>query len=231
MTVPSRQALCCVCGALRTCHHPRNHRRENYFLRGPVDRNWHRELGDLKCANCGEVTTHAILHREGDNFRDHAERVTRIALGGDDTMGSDTIEEIRGKYRQGRQANPYLNHMWSGRDEDAARKAGKTTVMSHCGEVMKIPEKSSSITGGGQLRPDPVRWNQEYEDPDTGNWWVELDCPDCLRVVNDRRLAANRKRLKLWLVWLLRDPARVPDEHVETLIAALESATQGGGSE
>lgn len=231
MTTKIRQALCCTCGAIRTCQRPRNHQRENYWLHRPVDLNWHRETGDLKCQQCGEITRHAILHPDdNDSFRDHAERVTRMALGGDDRCNVYEGDRIREAYRQGRRANPLLDHVWSAADEEAARKAGKTTVVTYCGETAKLSAKSNSLPSGGQLRPDPVRWDDEYEDPATGSWWRELDCVDCLRAANERRIAANRKRLKVWLIWLVRDPARVPDEHVETLIAAIESATEGGAS-
>lgn len=222
-----RQALCCTCGESRTCRRPRNHQHENYWLSGPVDRNWHRELGDLKCDQCGQVTRHAILHRDGDNFRDHAERITRIALGGNDPIDNDTVEKIRRKYRQGRQSNPFLHHMWSGRDEDAAREAGKATVMSYCGEVVEIPEMSCSRAGTELLQPDPVRWDQEYEDPDTGGWWVEMDCPDCYRVVNERRLAKRRKLLNALLILALRRSEEIPGGRVNALIEAFEAAMDG----
>lgn len=227
-----RQAICCSCGEIRTCFRPRNHQRENYWLRRPVDTNWHRETGDLKCANCNGITRHAILHPEGDSFRDHAERITHMALGGDDRCNVYDGDRIRKAYRQGRQPNPYLNHLWSTTDAEAAREAGRNTVLTLCGEVEKLPEKSSTCGGGGLLRPDPVRWEQEYEDSDTGSWWREMDCPDCYRVENERRLAARRKRLKVWLAWLLHDMTRVPDTHVDALIAACEAAAvEGGASE
>lgn len=223
-----RKALCCVCGEIRTCHRPRNHQAENIWLSKPVDPNWHRELGDLKCENCGMVTRHAILHPEGDPFRTHDERITHIALGGDDPYSdayTDNRDRIRQAYRQGRQANPYLNHMWRSSDEDAARKAGKATVTTYCGEIAKLPAQSRTLDGGGLIKPDPVRWEQEYEDHQTGGWWVELDCPDCYRLANERRAAQRRKLLTEWLAWALRyHSERVPDERVEELIAAFKSA-------
>lgn len=227
-----RQAICCTCGAIRTCQRPRNHQHENYWLIGQVDRNWHRELGDLKCANCGQVTRHAILHPDGDSsFRDHAERITRIALGGSDSYTNAypaLRDRVRAAYRQGRQANPYLNHMWSASDAEAARKAGKTTVMTYCGEVETIPEKSKSVAAGQLLKPADVRWDDDYEDPETGSWWIEMDCPDCLRFVNDHRMAARRSTVKLGLAWLLHDLAnRLPDEHVEALAEVIERVAGG----
>lgn len=223
-----RQAICCTCGEIRTCCRPRNYQRENYWLRRPVDTNWHRETGDLKCANCNEITRHAILYPEGSGFRDHAELITRMALGGDDPCNAHDGDHIRKAYRQGRQPNPYLKHLWSTADAEAAREAGRNTVLTFCGEVEKLPEKSRTRGGDALLQPDSVRWDQEYEDSDTGSWWREMDCPDCYRVVNELRRAKRRKRLSLWLAVLLRDPTRVPDARVEALLAALEAA--GGGA-
>lgn len=228
MTLQPKQALCCTCGNLRNCLRPRNHRRENYWLSGPVDRGWHRETGDLKCSECGRVTRHALIMPEGDVFRDHAERVTRIALGStaDPVATEDLRESIRKAYRQGRRPNPNMRHLWSAADEETARKAGKTTVVTRCGETQEIPPKSDTFAAEGQLRPDAVRW-EECEDPDTGMWWIEVDCPDCYRVSNERRRVKRRKDLKLLLTCALihwDDPRRLPDVHVEDLVAALKEA-------
>jgi hypothetical protein len=35
----------------------------------------------------------------------------------------------------------------------------------------------------------------DYEDTDTGLWWVDLDCVDCLRVSNMKKLARIRNEL------------------------------------
>lgn len=229
-----RKALCCECGEIRTCHRPRNHQSENFWLKRPVDPNWHRELGDLKCGHCGKTTRHAIILPEDDGaFRDHAERITHIALGGSDPYGdayTERRDRIREAYRQGRQTNPYLNHLWSTADEEAARKAGKATVITYCGEVEKLPAKSQTVARGGQLQPKPVRWDQDYEDPDTGGWWLEMDCLDCLRVVNERRMGESRAQLKLYLAWLMAnyaDDQRVPGDHVDALNAAVRSILGG----
>lgn len=224
-----KQALCCVCGALRTCRRPRNHRSENYWLHDPIDRNWWRETGDLKCSECGKVTTHAIIHPEKDTFRDHAERITRIALGTTtDPMVRDEKwrTRVQAAYRQGREPNPLLNHRWSAAAGDAARQAGSDFVITYCGEKHELPKNTRNIPAGEIAVPDPVRWDQEYEDPNTGLWWTEMDCVDCYRVSNEHRMAQRRKLLAEWLVWILaKADQRVPDDHVDTLIAAFE-ATQ-----
>lgn len=223
-----RQALCCECGEIRTCRRARNRQHENYWLAEPVDPNWHRELGDLKCSNCERVTRHALLVPEEGWWRDHAERLTRIALGAEDYGIPHVQDRIRAAYRQGRQANPLMKHLWPRSETTAARKAGKATVVAYCGETVPLPEKvghPSPQCGEVLLKPDPVRFDQEYEHPETGTWWVEMDCPDCYRVVNARRAAERRKLLEEWIVWALRHHSeRVPDERVEDLIAAFKSA-------
>lgn len=225
-----RQALCCTCGEIRTCHRPRNHQTENYWLSKPVDPSWHRELGDLKCDHCGQVTRHAILHPDGDSFRDHAERITHIALGGNDPYGDGypaTRERIRQAYRQGRQPNPLMKHLWSAADEEVARESGRTTVTTFCGETKDIPERSSCCDEPGLLKPAPVRWDFEHDHPGTGGSWLEMDCPDCYRLINERRIVMQRKELKLRLAWLLANyqrPDRLPDNAVGDLITAIEAA-------
>ena len=227
MTLPAETArmtaLCCVCGNLRTCRRPRNHRRENYWLTGPIDREWHRETGDLKCGECGRVTRHAVIMPAADYFRDHAERITRIALGAADPLADVHAKRIRDAYRYGRQPNPYQSHLWSASDADVARKSGRSHVVTHCGESHPLPERSQKFGASGQLAPDPVRWDHEYEDQDTGMSWIEMDCPNCYRVANERRIARRRELLGNWLVWLLADPdKRVADDQVDPLIEAFE---------
>lgn len=227
------QALCCVCGNLRTCRQPRNHRRENYWLRGAVDLDWHRETGDLKCDECRRVTTHALIHPPTDAHRDHAERLTNVALGGDDPVDTATKDHVIESYRQSNYpANPYVNHRWWTKDEKAAREAGKTWFRAMCGEPVAVPEseeKSCSITGFAaptQLT-DPEQTEHENLDVESGLWWSEAGtCVNCLRVRNKEHVARRRKLLSEWLVWIYARPdERVPDEHVELLIAAFE-ATQ-----
>jgi hypothetical protein len=89
--IPGRdRALCCMCGTGRTFsirRRPRRYAAEGYSpgqLQQARDHGaplpdhwkpWHRMLGDLKCATCGETTRHALLR---DNcpmpeWRNHAE--------------------------------------------------------------------------------------------------------------------------------------------------------------
>jgi hypothetical protein len=232
-----KQALCCECGQLRTFKRSRNHHQENYWLSGPVDRDWHRELGDLKCQNCGKVTTHALLHRDGDWAADHAEMLQRVALGGtdprlDNEHFSHDLARVRERYRQSNfPRNPYVRHRWWKSDEDEARKAGDRWFPGMCGEMVALPETPSKGTDITEFNApthitDPCRADHENLDVETGLWWTsDGECVNCLRVRHNRLIAKRRELLNEWLGWLRARPERVPDEHVELLIAAFE-ATQ-----
>lgn len=65
----STRALCCECGALRTCSAKR-YRVERLDLHGG-----RRYMEKLKCSTCDEVTMHAVLIGKGD--RDKAEELDR----------------------------------------------------------------------------------------------------------------------------------------------------------
>lgn len=241
-----RKALCCTCGAIRTCKRARNHREENYWFRRPVDLDWHRETGDLKCSECGRVTTHALLHPEGDWAANHAEMMQRVATG--NTHGNftdDQLDEVRRKFRQGFPRNPELNHFWWTGYAQAAWDSGRCTVLALCGEPMKVqrdPSKRSSPSRSDrsddrQIQPERVR-DQEYEDPDTGLWWTETDCVDCLRVWHLELLRRRREvladRLTQFLADLLEDksgyPKKIDLRTINTLIDVLDTATAPRGA-
>jgi hypothetical protein len=202
---PRRQALCCVCGQLRTFGRARNNRWENYWFRRPIDRDWHRETGELKCEQCGRVTVHALLHREdAGSFRDHAELMQSIALGcTSNRMTEHVASEAKRKYRQADlPRNPYLHHRYWVNEARTAWRAGQREVTALCGEPMALvrdPDANRSDTPSDELiTPEEVR-DQEYEDPETGLWWLEMDCVDCLRVSNAERLSKRQRLLALRL--------------------------------
>lgn len=237
------KALCCICGALRECRRPRNHRAENYWLSGPIDRDWHRETGDLKCAECGRITTHALIHPEGDKMRDHAEMLQRVATGNSHTRYSDTgLIDMRAKYRQGFPRNPELNHYRYDSDAQSAWDAGLRTVTALCGEPLTIHRDPSGPASKGankqrdddrQIRPKAMR-DQEYEDETTGLWWQEADCVDCLRVWHLELLRRRREELTTMMTQFLADlladksgyPKKIDLRTVNALIEALETAKQ-----
>lgn len=242
MSTPFVKALCCTCGSIRECRQARNRRRENYWLAGPIDLDWHRETGDLKCAECGRVTTHALLHPEGDQMRDHAEMMQRVATGNSHGhFNTEQLIEVAAKFRQGFPRNPGLNHFWWISDAQAAWDSGKSTVTGLCGEPITIHRDPSSRAStprseksdDRQIEPSEIR-DQEYEDPDTGLWWTELDCVDCLRVWHLVLLRQRREvladRMTQFLADLLDDkggfPKKIDLRTVDALIEAFDAVQQ-----
>lgn len=238
----SLRALCCTCGSLRTCRRPRNHRRENYWLSGPIDLDWHRETGDLKCSECGRITTHALLHPEGDRMRDHAEMMQRVATG--NTHGrfsAAELDAVAAKFRQGFPRNPKLLHYRYDHDAQAAWDAGGRTVKALCGEQIPIYRDPSGPASKGentqrdddrQIRPREAR-DQEYEDEATSLWWERLDCVDCLRVWHLELLRQRREELVARMAKLLDAlrgdrgyPKRFDLGTVDLLLEAVESSHQ-----
>ncbi|MDM1896012.1 hypothetical protein PP299_07375 [Mycobacteroides abscessus] len=224
-----RQALCCECGKLRTCRRPRNYRQENWWLSGTVDRNWHRELGDLKCAECGKVTVHALLYQAGDTFRDHAERIERIALGGSDPLNKDApgvAQQIKENYRIGRQTNPYLIHLLRVCDENKARAEGRSWVTTLCGERRELPPMDVPMkvhSNVGLLDPIYEDLDPEYDDDaPAGMGWEGINCPDCYRISNERRLRELRAALLAKLNALIKAAQELDASTVGRLIAVTE---------
>ncbi|BBZ60144.1 zinc finger domain-containing protein [Mycolicibacterium monacense] len=186
----TQRALCCECGHLRSYRQARNTLGDGFS----DTTRWHRMTGELGCQSCGRVTRHALL-RTGPR-RDTAEEWQRIALGDEPTDDTDA-ESLRRRYRQGElPRNPYLNHgYWSG----AARKAwaaGEATVPTLCGGTMRLDrDPATDYPPPDDFLPPPQFRTQEYEDPETGLWWVDMDCVDCTRVANTYRLEQERKQL------------------------------------
>ncbi|WP_255792446.1 hypothetical protein [Mycobacteroides abscessus] len=225
-----RQAICCRCGDIRTCRRPRNYKEENYWLNKPVDRNWHRETGDLKCTSCGKTTRHALLYPKSDNFKDHAERLERIALGSSDPMCNETdvVERIQKRYREGRQTNPRLSHVWWSKDAEQARAEGRSWVTAHCGDQAELPSEDEQchLGGTGLVEPDieDVADVTVFYDDDApeGMGWEEIPCPNCYSVINERRVAALRLALLGKLNALILAAQDLDAVTVGRLIAAAE---------
>ncbi|MEC4763356.1 hypothetical protein VT930_09590 [Mycobacterium sherrisii] len=220
-----RQALCCVCGAIRSCRRPRNHQGENYWLRGPVDRDWHRETGDLKCDHCGAVTRHAIV--TGD---DHAEDIHKAAIGWSyRALDDEGHQRIREQWRQGLPQNPNLRHIWFISEEERAREAGHTHMPALCGAQIPLPRPeqcSDREVPDEPLPPNPFH-DVDYEDPQTGMWWYAADCVDCLRNANARVIARQRKVLSAKLWDCIGRLSKLDARTVSTLVQQL-SAIEGG---
>lgn len=202
MSIP-KQALCCVCGNIRQCRRPRNHRPENIWLHGPVDRDWHRETGDLKCDECGRITTHAILLPANSTYQDHAETLRKIATGWvRKSLTDEDYRRIRSAWRQGVPQNPRKRHLWWSSELHEARDAEKQTFEAICKAEIPVPKMESKNKGAKTYGYDeliaPNRFHEvDLEDPETGLWWYEVDCTDCLHRANDIALGEQRKSLKV----------------------------------
>lgn len=220
------QALCCTCGALRTCRRPRNYRRENFWLNVPVDRDWHRETGDLKCGNCREVTRHAILLPES-TWRDHAEDIHKMAIGWEfKNIAPEVHRRVRERWREGFPRNPYLGHQWWVSDETKAREAGETHVLTMCKMYVPLPKRVCKPGNGVDrdvfVAPEQYGSEAEYEDPDTGLSWAWMSCPDCLRRSNAIALDEQRQALKEKLLDVAGRFSSLDAPTVQRLLAQLE---------
>ncbi|SIE21747.1 hypothetical protein [Mycobacteroides abscessus] len=227
-----RQALCCVCGNLRTCRRPKKYREENFWLTRTVDRSWHRETGDLKCTACGKNTTHALIYPEGDQLRNHAERLERIALGVGDPLEQESpgvAEQVKRNYRVGRQTNPHLRHSWWSIDAEQARAAGKSTVSTLCGNEHEIQgtcdeddDDDDPDTAVAQTRPARYYW-QVFSDDAPPEGWDCQDCPDCTRVVNRWIVDRNRKDLLAKLAELMRTAIDLSAPELERVLSTVQA--------
>ncbi|MDO0977189.1 zinc finger domain-containing protein [Mycolicibacterium frederiksbergense] len=233
-------ALCCVCGNLRTVssdfsryQDPNNANSSRGKTEG-----W-RKTESLKCDACGERTRHALLHPADARFKDWDEQQQLIALGDPDTreypMGEQNIERLRREYREMFPRNPYLRHRRWTEDAKKAWAEGHKQVTALCGEKITVksdPNRpSTKVEEPGRLVADQLS-DTEYEDPDTGLWWIDMACVDCCRVSNNLHWAAQRKRLEWFLAKFACSPELVPESAVGELLEYLEEAfEQGNGSE
>jgi hypothetical protein len=169
-----------------------------------VDPNWHREVGDLKCETCNAVTRHAIISA-AERADTHAEVLHQVATGwGNRVVDADgngpSRRRIEEAWRQGLPRNPYLNHLWWISDEKKAREAGRTHLLAVCMEPIPVPEPSAPGRTTSTFGHDEIVKPREFhdvdrEDPETGLWWYDLRCPDCLLRSNAMALQAMRKQL------------------------------------
>jgi hypothetical protein len=219
------------------------HNDPNYSMGGfDHPRGW-RKTTSLKCASCGQSTRHALLPRTDREQGDWDEERQRIALGGDVPDGqygpqysAERVHRLRVEYREMPfPRNPYLHHWYVISEAQKAWDAGQRSVTALCGETMKLGTNPSTCRGSDVpmtelVEADEMR-DMEYEDEETGLFWVDMQCVDCLRVTNGRRLARKRKELlcQLLEVSAIVDslgPAELTalGEHVGRL---MESSQQG----
>ncbi|WP_418003357.1 hypothetical protein ACNO8X_26115 [Mycobacterium sp. PDNC021] len=223
------QALCCQCGNLRTIGANFHHRSSdpNYAWGSFDDKRGWRATCSLKCEACGQSTRHALLPKPGAD--DWAELQQRFVLGGEPPSqywNDNDRARLRAEYFAQFPRNPELSHRYWVTEAKEAWAAGRRDVTALCGAPMTLnrdPDRPPANPDHELIAPDRIDWDTEFEDHDTGLWWVDMDCVDCLAVSNRLRLAARRTLLKEWLAYLLAKPDYVPDNQVETLIAAMEA--------
>lgn len=214
----SLPALCCECGNLRNVS-------SNFFF--PQDdenrasecdfgdpRGW-RCTGTLKCDQCRRPTRHAVI-RKHDGHQNYLEELQQHVLGGEwNGRYQPDRDRLRGAYISQFPRNPYLHHRYWVSEAHAAWDSGRSEVTALCGAPMKLERDPSTPWERPPVdelvAPCEVR-DQDYEDANTGLWWMEMDCVDCLRVANRNRLQFQRRELE---ARLLRMAA-----HVQELDAA-----------
>lgn len=233
---PTRlEALCCACGQLRTVSSDYGRYGHPDHSDGDLCRNangW-RRTEPLKCDECGAVTRHAVLNRPGSS--DYDENLQRIALGGENTSGwsNEYIERLRRDYHAMFPRNPNLHHRFYVEDAQKAWDAGERTVATLCGTRDSIgtdprtwgtspAKKARQEKYDGFVVAEQISDVTEYEDPETGLWWVDMDCVDCCRVSNTIRLEQLRKKLEQTFARFAAYPELVPDAAVSDLINQLE---------
>lgn len=227
----AQQALCTICGQLRTFKRARNHRRENVWLHEPVDADWGRKLGDLKCSECARITTHALLYPAGYALRNHAELIHLIAVGWWSKHAPEgAAERIRERYRQSRIPNPYLHHLWWASDEQEARAAGKSEFSAICGESIRVAERTPEQRQADYFSADDTVpcevGDEEYQDPETGLLWTAQSCVDCLKRHKKMALEYRQHELRERLLLLVTENLDSPT--VERLLATLKRSGGGG---
>lgn len=195
-----QQALCCECGQLRTVS-------ERYYSGTQSDpnrggglftdpRGWF-DTKSLKCEHCGRQTRHALLAPD-KRMPEFAERYQNYVLGGQwDGNYAPDRERLRAEYFAQFPRNPNLHHRFWSDEADKLRAQGETHMPAVCGAIDEIPRSWSSKkpAEGELIEPRRIDWETEYEDPDTGEWWIDMQCVDCLRVANEQRLKAQRDLL------------------------------------
>jgi hypothetical protein len=186
----------------------------------------------LKCAACGQRTRHAVL-RPADVARDVVEQIQLIALGDDDhgkyPWSNEYIARIRREYRALHPRNPYLRHRYWTREATQAWNSGHKQVTALCGEQITLKsdpgQPSEKYEKPGFLVAEQFS-DTEYEDPETGLSWIDMDCVDCCRVSNNRHWAAQRQRMERLLAHLAYRPELVQDSDLVALVTCLEQIVE-----
>lgn len=191
-------ALCCVCGTQRTVSADYSRNRDPNHASSVQGRKagW-RYTQTLKCDGCGQPTRHALL-RPGGSWQDIDEAYQRYVLGGEwDGQYPPDRDRLRAEYFAQFPRNPMLRHRFYVERADKLRAEGETHMQAACGATCEIPQSWNTADIGRDELSEPARidWDTEVEDNDTGMWWLDMDCVDCLRVTNTLQLKRLRKLL------------------------------------
>lgn len=223
------QALCCECGGLRTVsasYHFSGSDENTASGDGFDDHRGWRLTGSLKCSNCARRTRHAVLRDNEHGFRDYAEDVQRYVLGGKFPHAyPPDLDRLRAQYHARFPQNPYLHHRYWLKEASTAWDAGRRRTTAICGAEMTLTCDPRS------QRCDDDEWqfvfaeqysDTEYEDPETGLSWMDMQCVDCCRVSNEWLVAHTRRWLEKKLAYLACRPEEINDADALELAELLD---------
>ncbi|MEZ0355490.1 hypothetical protein [Mycobacterium sp. SA01] len=116
----------------------------------------------------------------------------------------DNREVLRARYFAQFPRNPSLDHRYWVNEARDAWADGSKRVTALCGAPMILQRDpngpAADQTPDDELvEPDDMS-DTEYEDPETGLWWVDMACVDCIAVANGVRLERQRKALMRELI-------------------------------
>jgi hypothetical protein len=97
-------------------------------------------------------------------------------------------------------------------------------MLALCGESIDTPPPERHRRGKPATEPVAPQelTDTEFEDPETGLWWLDMDCVDCLRVGNRAIAEWQRRRLEHLLLTFLVHPEKVADHQVADVLEYLE---------
>lgn len=233
-TVTRVKALCCTCGEQRTVSDVYRRSNDPNYHHGPdgTAAGW-RLTQSLQCVNCGERTRHAVLQPE-DRPNNYDERVQRYVLGGEwQGQYPPDRQRLRDEYFALFPRNPNLKHRFVIKTAtEAFDEGGQATALCGVAETISTdPRNWGKYKSKKTKRREEARGgfvvaeqlgDTEYEDPETGLWWLDMDCVDCCRVSNELLMAKYRKRLDWFLLKFAAHPELVPDKDVRALMDYVE---------
>ncbi|PJK19734.1 hypothetical protein CSX11_24190 [Mycobacterium goodii] len=150
------------------------------------------------------------------------EKYQSYILGGewDDEWAPDR-DRLRAEYFAKFPRNPELHHFFNTAEARQAQERGDTTMTALCGDTISVPQSWNPSTID-PVKPDEIDWDTEFEDDETGEWWVAMDCVNCLKVTNERRRVWRHQRLEELLAWFASHPELIPEDDAVELLHFLQ---------